>query len=453
MAGATCSAHLARRDLSSLSWSSWARAIEEVEPRAARRATSGWRSRVAGWAARGQERLRRLVTSDLFDFCLCAAILLNALVIGAQVDRAARSRAAAPEAAAPFQAAHGVFLGVFGLELLLRVCAQGPGFFCSARDLGWNLFDTVLVLLGAAEQLLAVLCSDSSPSPQSNRGMSAVRALRLLRLLRTLRVLRLMRFVRELRKVIYLVVASFWSFVWTCLLLCLLTYLVALLIMQGVVDHGQKYPDDVAPGMPLNSSWGSLPRAFLILFQSITGGVNWGDVTTPLMDLVTPWFGLTFAIYVFFCVLVLLNLVTGVFVDSARKLYIEDKERDLLKKIRQAFGKAACSNQRISWEDFTDHFGRQEMRDLFETMGVSIARAEDFFNFLDVEGTGFLTLEAFATGAVKLQGPTRALEFAMFAQEVQGHLVHLTQQLTILTGSAERPRAVTRCGRVAVHRR
>ena len=63
--------------------------------------------------------------------------------------------------------------------------------------------------------------------------------------------------------------------------------------------------------------FGSVPRAVLSLYQGMTGGVDWNDMSLPLERSLSPIFALVFALYIAFAVLAMMNVVTGVFVESA----------------------------------------------------------------------------------------------------------------------------------------
>merc|ERR1719503_43762 len=105
--------------------------------------------------------------------------------------------------------------------------------------------------------------------------MSIMTAWRSMRFFRALRVLRLIRFFEELCTLLYLLVASIWSFVWTALLLILLTYITGAFITQIVADHRSWNPqhEDV-----LALPYGSISRTTLSLYASILGGVDWKDI-------------------------------------------------------------------------------------------------------------------------------------------------------------------------------
>merc|ERR1719414_2925382 len=116
------------------------------------------------------------------------------------------------------------------------------------------------------------------------------------------------------------------------------------------------------------------------------------------------------------------------------KLTKEDKQMDLVKKVRRAFGQVESdsSGGDITLEEFTNHFLSPEMHEVFKAIEINMARAEDLFNFLDQDGSGSLSAEEFAIGAVNLQGPAKALDLAMFTVKQQEYFDKINETLVRL---------------------
>jgi voltage-gated sodium channel len=376
------------------------------------------------------------VASNCFDGLVCAALLLNALFLGLQVDNQARN----PGEKEPtgFRVVDLMFCVTFTLELVLRFSCSGWSFFV-APGWGWNWFDLILVLLQLLEVIFLAVASsqDDGSGESSSRGASSVRVVRVFRVLRTLRVirvLRLVRFVAELRKVLYLLLASFWSFVWTAVLLCMLIYILGIFITQVVADTWDSSPDVVASGMPLNMYYGSTLDSILTLYKAILGGQDWEVMSDPLMMHISPLMGVIFAMYVAFATLVLLNLVTGVFVDGAMKLSHEDRQDEILRKVRKAFNSSDEDESGfISPDEFDKVFETKEMQELFDLIELrtdrSKSKASNLFRILDVDGSGELTAEEFAAGAVALQVPVKGLDFLVHSHQWKEALRDVSQDI------------------------
>merc|ERR1740121_2594251 len=144
-----------------------------------------------------------------------------------------------------------------------------------------------------------------------SQSLKSLKMLRLLKLLRVFRILRIVRFVQELNNVLYLIAGSLVSFLWTFFLMLLLIYMMSVFLTQLVADYGTENTSG-ANLDTLQLHFGSLGDAILSTFQAVTGGIDWGNLTLPLMD-ISPGLSVLFFGYIAFAVLVMLNLVTGVF--------------------------------------------------------------------------------------------------------------------------------------------
>ena len=87
---------------------------------------------------------------------------------------------------------------------------------------------------------------------------------------------------------------------------------------------------------------GHLPEAFAryagiwsaiyTLFMCISGGISWVEAAEPLLT-ITPLFGVIFSFYVCFTVFCVLNVVTGIFVESASNMIAQDQEMMMMEEL------------------------------------------------------------------------------------------------------------------------
>lgn len=126
-----------------------------------------------------------------------------------------------------------------------------------------------------------------------------------------MRVLRVIRFISELKKVIYLIVGSLSSFFWAIVSLGLLIYILAVFFTQLVADSPVPQGSQSENWEALNRFFGSTFMSALTLYQAVSGGVDWDEISAPVIEYISPFVGLIFVMYSLFAVLVLLNLVTG----------------------------------------------------------------------------------------------------------------------------------------------
>ena len=229
-------------------------------------------------------RVRALVEDDLFQKTIIGVIILNAVVLGV-------------ETMVPEQLAHelalldSVLLGVFVVELVLRLVAYGPKFF---RD-PWNIFDTVIVAIA--------LVPATGP-------MSVLRALRILR------VLRLVNSVPSMRRVVDGLIAAMPGMGSVAALLGLMMY-VAVVISTNL--YGSIAPE----------YFGDLGTSAFTLFQTMTGEA-WPDIAREVMA-EDPSAWIFFVVFILVMTFAVLNLFLAVVVsgmESVETLAEHEKESD-----------------------------------------------------------------------------------------------------------------------------
>merc|ERR1712232_1267275 len=120
----------------------------------------------------------------------------------------------------------------------------------------------------------------------------------------------------------------------------------------------------------------------------------------------------------------MLNLVTGVFVDSAHRLREKDTQNSLIKGLRAIFRQAhgsleegleesfICDFAVITRDDFRRELETQEMKHLFELLNMDISEGDMVYRLLDRKGDGALTCENLVKGGLRLQGPAKAIDLA-----------------------------------------
>lgn len=232
--------------------------------------------------------LRRVVGSPLFDAAVLVVILSNAVVLGMQTY---------PELVRRYgdtlDLLNTVFLGVFTIEIALRIAAYGrrpQGYFRS----GWNIFDFVAV---AAAFVPGV--RDSST---------------LLRLARLLRVVRIIRLLPDLRILVVAVARSLPP------LFSLVALTVLILFVYGMIGW-LIFSDD------LPADWGTIGDAMLTLFILLTLE-NFPVYMERGMD-VHPWSWLYFVSFVLVAAFIVLNVLIGIVLNSMEEARELERRRGI----------------------------------------------------------------------------------------------------------------------------
>jgi len=145
----------------------------------------------------------------------------------------------------------------------------------------------------------------------------------------------------------------------------------------------------------------------------MTGGVDWEDLSNPLMDNISPLLGLVFVLYIAFAVLAMMNVVTAVFIESALLRAKEDKESELSYHMRNLMSKVDTDGSgMLSWDTFQYLMSDGKMQRNFRALELDIGEAKGLFNLLDIEGKGMISAEEFVTCCLQLRGPAKAIDVA-----------------------------------------
>lgn len=346
------------------------------------------------------QRLQDFVMSASFEAFIGMAVISNAMYIGLQTDFTARWGSPA-EFVTIDRVVDTCFCSVFLLELLLRIYVHRFQ-FVQPPDVGWNLFDCFVVLAQFFELFVAWTSGEQLPK---NFSM-----LRILRILRAIRIIRLVKMLRPLRILVMSILGSMQPLFWTVMLLFFVIYLMGVFLTQSVADYklATEVPHDKL--VVLNNYYGTLTKAMLSLFQSVSGGVDWENMVNPLIEDISPVIGLMFALYIAFSLLALMNVVSGYFVQSALENTKHENETYMVTLVRQVLNKLDMDHDgEVTWTEFEDALEFKEMQEYFKTVDVDISDAPSLWNLLDVDGSGSIDAEDLLNGCVRLQGHASAL--------------------------------------------
>jgi len=221
-----------------------------------------------------RERVRALVDTPLFQRAIIVVIVLNAISLGLETSPAIVDRFGAALAVADH-----LMLGIFVVELLLRLFAYRGAFF---RD-PWSVFDFVIVGI-------AVLPSSGAFS--------------VLRALRVLRVLRLVSAVPSMRRVVGALLAALPGMGSIAAMLALVLYVAAVMATNLFGSIAPEY-------------FGHLGASLFTLFQTMTGEA-WPDVARAVM-VEAPYAWIFFVVFILVSTFSVLNLFIAVVVNAMQE--------------------------------------------------------------------------------------------------------------------------------------
>lgn len=402
-----------------------------------------------------QTLLQKIVTSRQWEWFSVSLILLNSIFIGvatqymammAQEDlKASRSvRIAEPEFFPVLQVA---FTVLFTFELGTRWLAEGLFGFWQTPDMGWNILDTVVVVIGLADMLVGLIISASA----DQSPVTVLRVVRVVRVIRVARIIRVMRFFRELRMMIMSIMNSFKSLLWVCLVLLILFYIFGTSFAQATTNYLETLVVGTdTPNQDLIDNFGTLDLAIVSLYMAMSGGNDWAQYFFAL-EALGLFYQLLFLVFITFAVFAVFNIVTGVFVDSAlqsgaadRESVVQDEmaaQQQYLKSMETLFAEIdEDESGYISLAEFSNRLNDPRVAAYFNSLKLDVSDAPMLFELLDEDGSEEISTEQFVSGCQKLQGEARSLDTKIMQQEVKllkrsvDHILRLVREQSSCIG-------------------
>ncbi len=227
--------------------------------------------------------VRRRMESSRVQYFITLLIVINAIILGLETVPLAMERYGAF-----LLAVDNFILGVFVIEILLRIYAHRLSFF---RD-PWSLFDFTVVAIA--------LVPASGP-------------LAVLRALRILRVLRLLTLVPSMRRVVGALLGSIPGLSSIALVLLLIYYVFAVIATKLFGDHFPQW-------------FGSIGESLYSLFQIMTLE-SWSmGIVRPVM-VEHPYAWIFFIIFILIATFTMLNLFIAIIVN-AMQTFTEEENRE-----------------------------------------------------------------------------------------------------------------------------
>ena len=143
-------------------------------------------------------------------------------------------------------------------------------------------------------------------------GLRAFRIIRVTRIAKTVRLLHIFRFILALRMLVTSIINTLKSLLWALILLILIIYVFAVLFAQAVASYLADGSVSDLEEQTLVRYYGSLWTTMLHLFMSISGGISWVELISPLEKISIAWVFL-FLFFISFTYFAVLNVVTAVF--------------------------------------------------------------------------------------------------------------------------------------------
>ena len=229
-----------------------------------------------------REEIRRRIEAPKVQYSIMLLIVINAVILGLETVPAAMQ-----SYGSTLIAIDHIILGVFVIEILLRIYAHRLAFF---RD-PWSLFDFTVVAIA--------LVPASGP-------------LAVLRALRILRVLRLLTLVPSMRRVVGALLGSIPGLSSIALVLLLIYYVFAVIATKLFGEHFPQW-------------FGSIGESLYSLFQIMTLE-SWSmGIVRPVM-VEHPYAWIFFITFILIATFTMLNLFIAIIVN-AMQTFTEQENR------------------------------------------------------------------------------------------------------------------------------
>ena len=237
-------------------------------------------------------KLEQFLDNDRTHECVAVLIVLNAFVLRVETYESMKPYLSV------IHVIDYIFLSIFVIELLVRICASGLRFFRS----GWNIFDMAIVLTSIISMF------------------PVLSVLRVVRIIRIMRLISIFPKMRVIISAIYMAVPGIFSI--SCLLF-MMFYVFSIIAYN--LFH------DINPVM-----FSSLGGSMYTLFQLMLCD-EWSAITRPIL-VHMPYSWLFFIPFMIVMTFSILNLLFGLIVNAMQKAAEGEK---ILTEIENAFGSSA----------------------------------------------------------------------------------------------------------------
>jgi len=393
-----------------------------------------WRHRSLHYKSPWVRKLAVIIHSKAFVFGIVLTISANAFftayeesLITKNAFQYHQQRLDRPvQSFALSQAAGWFFFVVFGLELIARVVVEGIHFLIG-KDYVWNLMDTFLVLSALVENTVYSF---------THFKMSFMRVLRLLRALRGLKFLRVLRFFKEVRLMLVSIINCLWPLMWFLLFLFLIIFVFGLIFLQACSEYlllaqteGRYLDNSDTTFVGLEQYFNTVGQTMFTLFIVITGGEDWYAIQQVIMDS-SKVYGFVFVFYIATVHLCVLNIITGIFVETTFSLAQMDrtivtqnemeKNMRLMEGLRELFDEIDDDQSgTITWGEFEKHVTGPEVSAYMRALDLEATQVEGLFKLLDANREGYVDIDDFVMGCLRLKGCAKTVDIAtvMFEQK------------------------------------
>ncbi|CAJ1389062.1 unnamed protein product [Effrenium voratum] len=374
-----------------------------------------------------QDHASTIVNSQWFSMFFGMMVVSNSVLIGASLQMQT-SQGEAFSAHQPLKILNIIYAALFTVEAVLRFAAQGFwGYVWTGDDWSWNWLDIFVVVSSWVELASGLITQEGDNTlGAANTNLRVFRLLRVGRMVRVIRIVRVVKFFRSLRTFVQSLVGTLKALFWALVLLLLIIYIFAIIFTDTVWSQSVGQRDE-----RLDRYFGTLYVSMVTLFRSISNGIQWDEPADALGSVEGGFFWVqAFHFYIAFCSFAVLNVLTGVFCNSAIRAAEQDHEmrimtlvqtrKDLREQVNSLFhmmdqeGRGA-----VTITDLERHWHDEAVMAFFRSMEMEAMDAWTLFSSLDVDGDMSIGVDEFVERCLQLSGPARSTDLFALRQQTE----------------------------------
>jgi len=233
--------------------------------------------------------------------------------------------------------------------------------------------------------------------------------------------------MRPLRMMLASIIGSFTTLLWSLLMMSLIMYIFGLCFMQGVAGYlqekqSEEIPEDTLDG--IISYWSSVHQSTITLYMAVTGGSDWEPLAEPIRE-VGPIYYTLFLGYIAFFMIAVLNVLTGMFVDTAMKVgesdsaavleQIEESSHQQVDNLR-SFLQSLDTEQTntITWDAVQSNVKAEPMEDFLHVFQMNLGEMKHVYQSVEmVRGEGEVDIIDFVAGCAKIMSDHETVEMML----------------------------------------
>lgn len=330
------------------------------------------------------------VDCPAYDAFMTLILVLNMAAIGIESDNN-RSGMPSPQYFGSFEY---VFTACYTADLMLQFLLNGRKVLVQFI----TQVDAVVLLLAYAQIIFEMI------EFEADEAMDIIGLLKVLRLARIIRGVRLLVYCRPLYILVYGLMTSMDTLLWTFVVLIALIYVFAVLGLEIIRED---LSDDVMYKEAVRQNFPTLGVTMMTLIQGMTMD-GFADVYRPMV-MAMPWLAVYFTSFFLIVTVSLMNLVTAIIVETSRQTIVHDaaarkavsrgKAKNMAPHLREIF--EALDGDRDGHLNITEVMtAPQWVRTEIEAI-TTRSDMEEIYHLLDWDGNGDVTVAEFVEGIIR----------------------------------------------------